>query len=206
LEALRRAGVVERLSDGIWKIPQNLPEQGRAHDLNRLGGAIVDGRCHLPIEQQTRAVGATWLDQQLVKGSTQWPNSEFGANIQQALKEREDFLVTQGLANRLDARVVLAQNLLAKLRDRELTAAVAGIEATTHLLHRPTIDGVRASGIYRESIQLTSGRFALLDDGVGFSLVPWRPVIERRLGQQLSALVDGGRVNWELGRSRSLSL
>ncbi len=73
LEALRRAGVVERLSDGIWKIPQNLPEQGRAHDLNRLVGAIVDGRCHLPIEQQTRAVGATWLDQQLVKGSTQWP-------------------------------------------------------------------------------------------------------------------------------------
>ncbi len=101
---------------------------------------------------------------------------------------------------------MLAQNLLAKLRDRELTAAVAGIEATTNLLHRPTIEGMRVSGIYRESIQLTSGRFALLDDGVGFSLVPWRPVIEKRLGQQLSALVDSERVNWELGRSRSLSL
>ena len=82
----------------------------------------------------------------------------------------------------------------------------ARIESTSHLLHRPTIDGVRVSGTYRESIQLTSGRFAMLDDGVGFSLVPWRPVIEKRLGQQLSALVDGNRVNWELGRSRSLSL
>ena len=36
--------------------------------------------------------------------------------------------------------------------------------------------------------QLTSGWFAMLDDGVGFSLVPWRPVIEKRLGQQVSAV------------------
>ena len=80
--------------------PGDLAEQGRAHDLKRLGGATVEIRCHLPIERQTRSMGATWLDQQLTKGSTQWPNSEFGANIRQALKEREDFLVDQGLARR----------------------------------------------------------------------------------------------------------
>lgn len=34
-----------------------------------------------------------------------------------------------------------------------------------------------------------SGRYAMLDDGMGFSLVPWRPVIEQRLGQQLAAMV-----------------
>jgi hypothetical protein len=65
---------------------------------------------------------------------------------------------------------------------------------------------VRVSGTYRESVQLTSGRFAMLDDGVGFSLVPWRPVIEKRLGQEVSAIIDGARVSWELGRSRSRSL
>ncbi|WP_433913813.1 DUF3363 domain-containing protein [Brenneria populi] len=27
------------------------------------------------------------------------------------------------------------------------------------------------------------GRYAMLDDGMRFSLVPWRPVIEQRLGQ-----------------------
>jgi hypothetical protein len=102
--------------------------------------------------------------------------------------------------------VILAQNLLATLRDREIAETATRIEATTQLLHRPALDGVRVSGTYRESIQLASGRFAMLDDGVGFSLVPWRPVIEQRLGQQVSAVVDGARVNWELGRSRSRSL
>jgi type IV secretory pathway VirD2 relaxase len=206
LEALRRAGVVERLRDGTWKVPEDLPERGRAYDLKRLGGATLEMRCHLPIERQTRAIGATWLDQQLVKGSSQLPNTDFGVEVRRALKERADFLIDQGLARRLDARLVLAQNLLATLRNREIAETTARIEATTHLLPRPPIDGIRVSGIYRESIQLTSGRYAMLDDGVGFSLVPWRPVIEKRLGQHISAVMDGGRVSWEFGRSRSLSL
>jgi hypothetical protein len=42
----------------------------------------------------------------------------------------------------------------------------------------------------------------MLDDGMGFSLVPWKPVIEQRLGQQLAATVRGGGVSWEIGRAR----
>jgi len=49
---------------------------------------------------------------------------------------------------------------------------------------------------------LTSGRFAMLDDGIGFSLVPWRPVIEKRVGQTMSVLVRGGNVSWHFGRQR----
>ncbi len=30
----------------------------------------------------------------------------------------------------------------------------------------------------------TSGRYAMLDEGMGFSLLPWRSVIEQRLGQR----------------------
>jgi uncharacterized protein DUF3363 len=134
------------------------------------------------------------------------PNTDFGSGIRRAFQEREDFLVDQGLARRLESRAVLAQNLLGTLRDRELDEAAARITETSHLVHRPTIDGVRVSGTYRESIQMASGRFAMLDDGVGFSLVPWRPVIEKRIGQHISAVVDGPRVNWEFGRSRSISL
>lgn len=46
-----------------------------------------------------------------------------------------------------------------------------------------------------------SGRYATLDDGIGFSLVPWKPVIEQRLGQQIAATVHGGGVTWEIGRA-----
>ncbi|MGE7157367.1 DUF3363 domain-containing protein [Methylorubrum rhodesianum] len=40
----------------------------------------------------------------------------------------------------------------------------------------------------------------------GFSLVPWRPVIEQRLGQQIAATVRGGGVSWEIGRQRGVSV
>lgn len=37
-------------------------------------------------------------------------------------------------------------------------------------------------------------------DGVGFSLEPWKPVIESRLGQQLAATLRRVGVSWEIGR------
>ncbi|MBN0719422.1 DUF3363 domain-containing protein, partial [Pseudomonas aeruginosa] len=54
----------------------------------------------------------------------------------------------------------------------------------------------------RRSVMLASGCYALLDDGMGFSQVPWRPIIEPRLGQQIAATVRGGGVSWEVGRQR----
>jgi hypothetical protein len=52
---------------------------------------------------------------------------------------------------------------------------------------------------------LASGRYAMLDDGMGFSLVPWRPVIEQRLGQQIAATVRSGGVSWEIRRQCGLA-
>ena len=51
-------------------------------------------------------------------------------------------------------------------------------------------------------MQLASGRFAMLDDGMGFSLVPWRPVIEPKIGQTVSGVMRGAGVSWNMGRSR----
>ncbi len=42
----------------------------------------------------------------------------------------------------------------------------------------------------------TSGRYAMLDEGMGFSLLPWRSVIEQRLGQRHRLLGD----HWLLKR------
>jgi len=102
-------------------------------------------------------------------------------------------------------RVILARNLLGTLRNRELAQAAKDIAAETGLEHRLAADGQRVTGIYRRSVMLASGRYAMLDDGMGFSLVPWRPVIEQRLGQQLIATVRGSGVSWEIGRQRGPS-
>lgn len=202
LEALRRAGIVERVADGVWRVPADLAEQGRRYDAQRLDGAAVELRSHLPIEQQTRVIGATWLDQQLVGGAGGIANNGFGTDVREALRQRSDFLVEQGLAERRGQRVILARNLLATLRGREIDGAAKTIAAETGLTHRAVADGERVTGTYRRNVQLASGRFAMLDDGTGFSLVPWRPVAEQRLGQQVSAIVRGSSVTWELGRQR----
>ena len=206
LEALRLAGIVERVAEGVWRVPADLPEQGRQYDMKRLGGVSVELRLHLPIERQTRVIGATWLDQHLIGGGKGLGDLGYGSEVRDALQERSDFLINQGLAERRGQRVILARNLLATLHGRELATAAQSIATETGLEHRPVADGERVSGVYRRSVMLASGRFAMLDDGLGFRLVPWKPVIEQRLGQAMAATVRGGGVSWEVGRRHGPSV
>jgi hypothetical protein len=127
LEALRRAGIVERIADGVWRVPGDLPKRGRRYDAERSDGALVELRSHLAIQQQVRAIGATWLDRQLLCGSESPSVQGFGAQVKKALRDREVFLVEQGLAERRGQRVILARNLLSTLRSRELQATGAAI-------------------------------------------------------------------------------
>ena len=60
--------------------------------------------------------------------------------------------------------------------------------------------GERISGTYRQSMQLVSGKYALVERSREFTLVPWRPVIEKELGRQVAGLVRGDGISWELGR------
>jgi len=206
LEALRRAGIVERVAEGVWRVPGDLAERGRQYDAQRLGGGVaVELKSHLPIERQVRVIGATWLDQQLLGGGKGLGNLGFGAEVKGALHQRAGFLAEQGLAERRGQRVILARNLLATLRGRELAKTAREIAAETGLEHRPVADGQRVAGIYRRSVMLASGRYAMLDDGMGFSLVPWKQVIERWQGHQLAATARGGGVSWEMGRQRGPS-
>lgn len=205
LEALRRAGIVKRIADGVWKVPPDLLQKAQRHDAQKAAGLVVELRAHLPIDRQVRAIGATWLDKQLLGDGADVATQGFGAQVQDAMHSRVDFLSEQGLAERRGQRVVLARNLLATLRDRELTTIGKALQGETGQIYRPVQDGDRASGVYRRSVQLASGRFAMLDDGMGFSLVPWRPAIEQRLGQQVSAVMRGQSVTWQLLRQRSIS-
>lgn len=206
LEALRRVGIVERITDGVWRIPLDLTQKAQQHDARVTPGLAIELRSHLPIEQQVGTIGATWLDRQLVSDSGGLAALGFGAEVRSTMQRRLDFLAEQGLAERQGRRVILARNLLMTLRDRELASAGKSLQDQTGQIYRMLKDGQQASGVYRRSIQLASGRFAVLDDGMGFSLVPWKPVIERRLGNTLAATVRGGLVSWNLGRQPGLSM
>lgn len=62
-------------------------------------------------------------------------------------------------------------------------------------------------GTYRQRLMLSSGRFAMIDDGLSFQLVPWSPALEKKLGQHVSGTAkDGGGIEWSLERKRGLGL
>jgi Protein of unknown function (DUF3363) len=68
-------------------------------------------------------------------------------------------------------------------------------------------EGEHVAGIYRQRVILSSGRFAMIDDDLGFQLVPWRPALEQQLGRQVSGvMLPSGGVDWSFGRKRGLGL
>jgi len=217
-------GLQDELAGSAYAIVDGA--DGRTHhirfdDMERTGdarpGAIVelrkwqDGkardhmslatRSDLPLAAQVAAPGATWLDRQLVAREPVASGSGFGLEIRQAMDERTQFLVREGLASRVGDRLTLSQGLIDKLAARELDAATAAIAARTGLAAKPSAAGEHVSGIYRERVTLASGRFAMIDDGLGFQLVPWRPALDRHLGQHITGTMSpGGTVDWAPGR------
>lgn len=166
------------------------------------------GRSDLSLEAQTTADGATWLDRlQLARERAPLSESGFGAEVRTALERRIDHLETDGLATRRGGHVSFTRDLLKTLRERELATAAAKLEAETGLKRQKTGEGDTLAGLYRQRLDLASGRFAMLDNGLGFELVPWKPQLEKHLGQTVTGAVtpDGG-VDWSLGRKRRLTI
>jgi hypothetical protein len=109
------------------------------------------------------------------------------------MKARIEHLVGQGLARRQAQRVIFARDLLYTLRRRELDEAAARISESAGQVYHPASEGAPVAGTYRQRLDLAFGRFAMIDDRLGFTLVPWSPSLERYLGQQVSGTVRDNR-------------
>lgn len=231
LGQLVERGLQDELRGSAYAIIEGV--DGRVHHIqfsdiemtgDAVAGAIVETRAYedvqgrarlslatrsdLGLEAQVPAYGATWIDRQLIKADPELSGAGFGAVVREAMDRRADHLVGEGLARRRGQQVVFAKDLLNTLRQRELAETASRLSAQTGLGHRsPPSDGDGVSGIYRKRLNLASGRFAMIDDGVGFQLVPWRPALERYLGSQVSGIAsDGGRVTWRFERSVGLGI
>ncbi len=164
-------------------------------------------RSELNLDQQVTAEGATWLDRRLVaREPAELSRACFGSEVRAALDRRIDVLAGQGLARRDGEKVTIGRNLIGTLRDRELDAVGRRVASETGLRHLPAEAGEHVSGIYRRRLSLASGRFAMIDNGLGFQLVPWIPSLERELGRQVNGVAGPGGVDWNFGRKRDLSL
>ena len=164
-------------------------------------------RSDINLRQQITAPGATWLDRQLLAREPVVTGGGFGAEVRDAMDRRLEHLAGEGLARRQGQRVIFSRDLLDTLRRRELNDAAGKIATETRLVYRPSPEGENVAGIYRQRVILSSGRFAFIDDGLGFQLVPWRPALEQQLGRQVSGvMLPSGGIDWSFGRKRGLGL
>ena len=96
----------------------------------------------------------------------------------------------------------IAPNMLGLLRRRELARVGAQLSGELGLSYAEARPGDRIAGIYRRRLDLASGRFALIEKSREFTLVPWRPVLDRNLGKQVSGIMRDDSISWTLGRQR----
>ena len=165
-------------------------------------------RSDLDLQGQISASGATWLDRQAVaRERIDVSSGGFGAEVREAMDRRAERLLQEGLAERQGRRIVFTRNLIDTLRRRELDALGGKLAVETGLPFNRAAGGDYISGTYRQRLALASGRFAMIDDGLGFQLVPWSPSLEKNLGRHVSGVARGdGGVDWSFGRTRGLGL
>lgn len=194
---------------------EHAPPFGGIVEVRRFGGRddrqptlVLATRSDFDLDRQVGAPGATWLDHRLVERQPMpLAMGGFGGEVREAMKARTEHLIQEGMARQQGDHVTFQRDLLATLRQRELDAVAGKLSVTTGLPRMEAAAGEHVMGVYRRRLTLASGRFAMVDDGLGFQLVPWSPSLERKLGQHVSgAARDDGGIDWDIGRKRGLGL
>jgi type IV secretory pathway VirD2 relaxase len=208
LEALRRAGIVERLDADNWHIPDDFEQRGASYDARRNPQAAVRVLSAFDLDRQVTSDGSTWLDRQLLgRERIEATHAGFGRDLASALTRRQQTLIEQGHATRGDdGRVRYRPNVLATLERQERLRVGEQLARNRDVPFRAPEDSERVRGTFKQTVQLASGKYALIENALEFTLVPWRPIIERRRGMEISGIMHGTSVSWELGRKRGIGL
>jgi type IV secretory pathway VirD2 relaxase len=209
LEALRRAGHVERIDADRWKIPKDIAQRGMAYDApSRPKDFSIRTLSTLDLERQVSSDGATWLDRELVaKDPLSLAETGFGREVNSALDRRAERLVEMGHAAVKDGVISIPRRTLAILERQEVERVGKEMAAERGLTYTPSGPGEYVTGRLAGAANLASGRFAMIEDGLGFQLVPWQPVLEKRLDQHISGVRrDDGGIEWSFSRKRQIGL
>ncbi len=202
LEALRRAGIVEREADGSWRVPDDYLQ--RAADFERgRSAANIRVLSFVSLEELPQARARTLLDDALESHEKlETVPAGFGGELRGALALRRRWLIEQGLASEEGARLVIDRKRLALMEHEAVATTGARLSKQLGKAFDQPVEGERLTGIYRRSVDLPAGRFAIVERSKEFSLVPWREAMEARRGLEISGVIKRGGVSWEFGRTR----
>lgn len=206
LEAMRRlTRNVEREPDGSWTIaPDHLDHAAAYEDARAKGRPVtVETLSSLPLENMVDAEAATWLDRELVAAPPEpLRDAGFGHDVREAQARRRQWLVAEGLAEERAGQFSCRSGMIAALQRRELLRVADTVSGELGLPFAEIKSGDGIDGIYRRSVDMTSGRHAVIERSRDFTLVPWRPVLDRHIGKSVLGISRDGEISWRLGRQR----
>ena len=194
LEALRRAGLVERRADGVWEIGEDHLQQAAEFEASRGGGVKIHVRSWMALETQIEARAETWLDR--VQGLDVEP---VDGRIGRARAARLIFLHREGfemedgaLSN--EARLQLGKD---ELRHAGQTEARKSGREQFALASGETFEGK-----FERTVDLAQGRMAIIGKDKAFAMVAWRPALERHRGASLVIEQRVKELSWSFPGAR----
>jgi hypothetical protein len=210
LEAMRRlTGGATREPDGSWIIAPDHLDRAAAFEARRAKDrpVIVETLSAQPLEKLVGAEAATWLDRELVALDPEpLRDAGFGQEARHALAQRRQWLLEEGLAVDRDGTTTYRPGMIDALRRRELLRVAGQLSDELGLPFVEPSPGARIAGRLRGPVDLMSGRFALIENSREFMLAPWRPVLERYVGQSLTGVQRPDGISWTFGRERGPSV
>ncbi|MEL6996416.1 MAG: DUF3363 domain-containing protein [Pseudomonadota bacterium] len=199
LEALRRAGIGERLATGEWHVDEQFLEQAAEYEARRSGGVRLKVLSWLSPETQIDRLGETWID-------SLSENDAGRSKVMQDLKSRRQaWLRAQGYLGA--DQVALGEEQRTRLRALELKRESEAIATRSNRAALQLSQGDRFDGKLEGHVDLAAGRMAIIGNAKEFALVPWRSALGRQMGRELTIRRTASGIGWSLdmGRSRGLS-
>ncbi|MBM3526308.1 MAG: DUF3363 domain-containing protein, partial [Alphaproteobacteria bacterium] len=144
----------------------------------RASSVAIERLADRPLGELPTADAATWLDREPAAIHARTQDAGFGREVRAALRQRQQWLIEQGLAERRGDQVLVRRDLVGVLRRRELARVAATLSKELGLDYADPRAGDRVEGVYRRRVDLVSGRYAVIAATREFALVPWRPDLE----------------------------
>ncbi|MCP4098704.1 MAG: DUF3363 domain-containing protein, partial [Planctomycetaceae bacterium] len=142
---------------------------------------------HVSFPDLASTDGATWLDRKLLsKEPGEFRDKGFGAESNRALRLRQQWLIKEELMIEQNGQLIVRRKLLDTLQQREFARIAGKLQKELGLIYQPLASGERLKGQISKTVNLASGRFAVVQKGKEFSLVPWQSKIIQKQGTGLA--------------------
>ena len=161
----------------------------------------------IDLDRQIGSDGATWLDRQIVADGPLGRDSGFGREVNEAISVGPATCGDRPCDRYRWQTHHVPPKTMAPLERQEVDRVGQQMARDRGLTYVPANASEYVSGRLAGVASLVSGRFAMIDNGLGFQLVPWQPLLEKRIGQHISGLQrDDGGIEWSFGRKRELGI